>query len=97
MQKNPCKVKLFVVNDMTSAEQTADIISRHITDVEQSDPDPLLKEGRPCHTILDSKALKRARVMNGLNKRLKTTFIELIISMMMTKRKVTNLKSSSVI
>ena len=51
LQTHPCKVKLLVVSNMTRAKETADIIARHITDVERSDPDPLLNEGRPCHTI----------------------------------------------
>ena len=56
LQTHPCKVKLLVVSNMTRAKETADIIARHITDVERSDPDPLLNEGRPCHTIPGTKA-----------------------------------------
>lgn len=42
----PCNVKVLRVSDLARAKETADIIAAHLPDVERSDPDPLLNEGR---------------------------------------------------
>lgn len=52
----PCNVKVLRVSDLARAKETADIIAKHLPDVERADPDPLLNEGRPCHTIPGGKA-----------------------------------------
>lgn len=52
----PCRVKVLRVSNMTRAKETADIIARHLDGVEREEPDPLLNEARPCHTIPGSMA-----------------------------------------
>jgi serine/threonine-protein phosphatase PGAM5 len=47
----PCKVKVLRVSDLRRAKETADIIAKHLPGVERAEPDPLLNEGRPVHTI----------------------------------------------
>jgi broad specificity phosphatase PhoE len=43
---SPCNVKVMHVSGMTRAKETADIIASHFPQVQRSDPDPLLNEGR---------------------------------------------------
>eukprot|EP00557_Chaetoceros_sp_GSL56_P012383 CAMPEP_0176480330 /NCGR_PEP_ID=MMETSP0200_2-20121128/2220_1 /TAXON_ID=947934 /ORGANISM="Chaetoceros sp., Strain GSL56" /LENGTH=486 /DNA_ID=CAMNT_0017876443 /DNA_START=2764 /DNA_END=4224 /DNA_ORIENTATION=+ len=51
-QFGPCHVKILRVSDMARAKETAEIIAGELPDwVERAEPDPLLNEGRPCHTI----------------------------------------------
>jgi len=51
-QFGPCGVKTIRVSDMARAKETADIIARELPDsVLKAEPDPILNEGRPCHTI----------------------------------------------
>eukprot|EP00562_Extubocellulus_spinifer_P016317 CAMPEP_0178560004 /NCGR_PEP_ID=MMETSP0697-20121206/11263_1 /TAXON_ID=265572 /ORGANISM="Extubocellulus spinifer, Strain CCMP396" /LENGTH=434 /DNA_ID=CAMNT_0020193247 /DNA_START=224 /DNA_END=1529 /DNA_ORIENTATION=- len=52
----PCNVKVVRVSDMARAKETADLICKHLPDVERAAPDPLLNEGRPCHHIPGGKA-----------------------------------------
>ena len=48
----PCNVKVVRVSALARAIETADIIANELPDsIERIDPDPLLNEGRPCHTI----------------------------------------------
>lgn len=47
----PCKVKVVRVSNLFRAKETADIIAQSLPRVERADPDPLLNEGRPAHTI----------------------------------------------
>jgi len=47
----PCNVKVIRVSNMARAKETANIIAKHLPDIERSEPDPLLNEGRPCHNI----------------------------------------------
>jgi len=44
--RSPCNVKVVRVSDLARAKETADIIASHIPQVERSDPDPMLNEGR---------------------------------------------------
>lgn len=51
-QFGPCGVKTIRVSNLARAKETADIIARELPDsVVKADPDPLLNEGRPCHTV----------------------------------------------
>lgn len=51
-QFGPCHVKVLRVSDMARAKETAEIIAKELPDwVERAEPDALLNEGRPCHTI----------------------------------------------
>eukprot|EP00979_Chaetoceros_neogracilis_P008902 scaffold2002_cov245-Chaetoceros_neogracile.AAC.3 len=51
-QFGPCGVKTIRVSNMARAKETADIIARELPDsVLKAEPDPILNEGRPCHTI----------------------------------------------
>jgi serine/threonine-protein phosphatase PGAM5 len=52
----PCRVKVLRVSNLTRAKETADIIALHLEGVERGEPDPLLNEARPCHTIPGSMA-----------------------------------------
>jgi serine/threonine-protein phosphatase PGAM5 len=47
----PCHVKVLRVSDLLRAKETADIIAKHLPGVERAEPDALLNEGRPAHTI----------------------------------------------
>jgi serine/threonine-protein phosphatase PGAM5 len=48
----PCYVKVLRVSNMARAKETADIIAKYLPEfVERAEPDSLLNEGRPCHTI----------------------------------------------
>ena len=63
----PCHVKIVRVSDMARAKQTADIIAAHLpASVERADPDPLLNEGRPAHTIPGGPA--RASIIEATDK-----------------------------
>ena len=44
--RSPCNVKVVRVSDLARAKETADIIASHMPQVERSDPDPMLNEGR---------------------------------------------------
>jgi len=51
-QFGPCHVKTIRVSNLARAKETADIIQLELADsVERAEPDPMLNEGRPCHTI----------------------------------------------
>jgi serine/threonine-protein phosphatase PGAM5 len=54
----PCNVKIIHVSNMTRAKETADLIAQHLPSVERGEPDPLLNEGSPAHTIPGGKASK---------------------------------------
>jgi broad specificity phosphatase PhoE len=43
---SPCNIKVVHVSGLARAKETADIIASHFPQVERSDPDPLLNEGR---------------------------------------------------
>lgn len=48
----PCNVKTIRVSTMARAKETADIIAKQLPGyIPRAEPDPLLNEGRPCHTI----------------------------------------------
>lgn len=47
----PCKVKVVRVSNLERAKESADIIAQSLPGVERAEPDPLLNEGRPAHTI----------------------------------------------
>ena len=49
---SPCQVKALRVSNLTRAKETAAIIASYLPNtVQVTDPDPMLNEGRPCHTI----------------------------------------------
>jgi broad specificity phosphatase PhoE len=49
---SPCRVKALRVSNLTRAKETADIIALYLpSTVSVIEPDPMLNEGRPCHTI----------------------------------------------
>ena len=49
---SPCQIKALRVSNLTRAKETAAIIAEYLPNtVQVTDPDPLLNEGRPCHTI----------------------------------------------
>jgi serine/threonine-protein phosphatase PGAM5 len=49
---SPCRVKTLRVSNLTRAKETAAIITSYLpSDVTIVEPDPMLNEGRPCHTI----------------------------------------------
>jgi serine/threonine-protein phosphatase PGAM5 len=49
---SPCHVKALRVSNLTRAKETAAIIASYLpSTVAVIDPDPMLNEGRPCHTI----------------------------------------------
>mmetsp|Transcript_23465 Transcript_23465/g.34783 ORF Transcript_23465/g.34783 Transcript_23465/m.34783 type:complete len:398 (+) Transcript_23465:89-1282(+) len=51
-QFGPCGVKTIRVSNLARAKETADIIARELPDsVVKAEPDPILNEGRPCHTV----------------------------------------------
>ncbi len=51
-QFGPCNVKTIRVSNMARAKETADIIAKELPDyIVRAEPDPMLNEGRPCHTI----------------------------------------------
>jgi len=58
-KSEPCRIKSMHVSNLTRAKETADIIAEYIsplqTDLNRTDPDPLLNEGRPCHHIPSGK------------------------------------------
>jgi len=56
----PCAVKILRVSNMARAKETADIIAKHLPDVERASPDPLLNEGYPCHVIPGGAATETA-------------------------------------
>jgi len=47
----PCNVKIMRVSGMARAKETADIIAKHIPNVERAEPDEIFNEGRPSHHI----------------------------------------------
>lgn len=47
----PCNVKVIRVSNLARAKETADIIASSLPGVERAEPDHLLNEGRPAHTI----------------------------------------------
>jgi serine/threonine-protein phosphatase PGAM5 len=47
----PCQIKSLRVSNLTRAKETATIIATHLPGVFVEGPDPMLNEGRPCHTI----------------------------------------------
>jgi len=47
----PCSVKVIRVSNLARAKETADIIAMSLPQVERAEPDALLNEGRPAHTI----------------------------------------------
>jgi len=47
----PCDVKTIRVSNMARAKETAEIIAKHLPDINQAPPDQLLNEGRPSHHI----------------------------------------------
>jgi serine/threonine-protein phosphatase PGAM5 len=47
----PCNIKALRVSNLTRAKETAEIIAAYLPGVPVLDPDPMLNEGRPCHTI----------------------------------------------
>ena len=51
----PCRVKIVRVSGMKRAKETADIIASHLPGVDRAEPDGLLNEGRPAHTIPSGK------------------------------------------
>jgi serine/threonine-protein phosphatase PGAM5 len=55
-QFGPCHVNTIRVSNMARAKETADIIAKELPDsVIRAEPDPMLNEGRPCHTIPGGK------------------------------------------
>ena len=49
---SPCHIKALRVSNLTRAKETAAIIASYLpSTVAVVDPDPMLNEGRPCHTI----------------------------------------------
>jgi serine/threonine-protein phosphatase PGAM5 len=52
----PCNVKVIRVSDLARAKETAAIIARYLPDVELAEPDKMLNEARPAHTIPGGKA-----------------------------------------
>ena len=49
---SPCHVKALRVSNLTRAKETASIIASYLpSTVSVIEPDPMLNEGRPCHTI----------------------------------------------
>ena len=56
-QFGPCNVKTLQVSNMARAKEIANIIRQHLPDsVQRADPDPNLKESRPCHHIPGGRA-----------------------------------------
>ena len=47
----PCQIKALRVSNLTRAKETAQIIASYLPGIPLEEPDPLLNEGRPCHTI----------------------------------------------
>jgi serine/threonine-protein phosphatase PGAM5 len=47
----PCHIKALRVSNLTRAKETAEIIAAYLPGVPVEEPDPMLNEGRPCHTI----------------------------------------------
>lgn len=49
---SPCRVNVLRVSNLTRAKETASIIASYLPEtVHRTEPDPMLNEGRPCHTI----------------------------------------------
>jgi serine/threonine-protein phosphatase PGAM5 len=49
---SPCHIKSLRVSNLTRAKETASIIASYLPNsVQITEPDPMLNEGRPCHTI----------------------------------------------
>ena len=57
---SPCSVKALRVSNLTRAKETAAIIASYLpSTVAVMDPDPMLNEGRPCHTIPGGRMSQR--------------------------------------
>ena len=63
----PCNVKVIRVSNLARAKETADIIAKSLPNVERAEPDPLLNEGRPAHTIPGGPAKPSVVEMTALH------------------------------
>ena len=75
-QFGPCNVKTIRVSDLARAKETADLIAKELPDsVVRADPDPMLNEGRPCHTIPGGRVSKSTIIKTDEgNKRIEQAF-----------------------
>eukprot|EP00546_Thalassionema_frauenfeldii_P010474 CAMPEP_0178915210 /NCGR_PEP_ID=MMETSP0786-20121207/11891_1 /TAXON_ID=186022 /ORGANISM="Thalassionema frauenfeldii, Strain CCMP 1798" /LENGTH=335 /DNA_ID=CAMNT_0020588277 /DNA_START=72 /DNA_END=1076 /DNA_ORIENTATION=+ len=58
-----CNIKILRVSDLTRAKETADLIAQHLSpEVKIAEPDPLLNEGTPAHTIPSPRPVSSNRI-----------------------------------
>lgn len=54
-----CHIKALRVSGLARARETAEIIASHLPGFKVEDPDAMINEGRPCHTIPGGPALPK--------------------------------------
>lgn len=73
-----CHIRSVRVSGMARARETAQIIAQHLPGVPLLEADPMLNEGRPCHTLPGGAASERAiQMMDQHHDRIEGAFVKL--------------------